>query len=111
MAKKKLPPIPKRMFSVLGPVPVTMQADLETKENALGISRFKSRSVQLHPSASAETVWQTFFHEMAHVAMWDGGCHDALKHKQREAVCNAMGTYFAAALQAGYIKITTPSTR
>jgi len=103
--KNKLPNIPKRMFSVLGPVPVTMQADLESKENALGISRFKSRTVQLHAGSSSETVWQTFFHEMTHVAMWDAGCHDILKHKQREAICNAMGTYLAAAVQAGYLKM------
>jgi hypothetical protein len=102
---KKLPPIPKRMFSVLGPLPVALVEELHEKDQALGMVRFKTRAVQLEKDMCPLTQWQTFWHEAAHVAMFDGGVNDGLTHELEEAVCNAMGTYFAAAVQAGYIKV------
>lgn len=102
---KKLPPLPKTLFSVLGPIPVALVPGLDEKEKALGITRFQSREIGIQPGMTSTTQWQTFWHEASHVALYDGGVNDALTHEQEEAVCNAVGTYLAAAMQAGYITV------
>lgn len=106
-----MPALPKEVFSVLGPLPVAIESDLTEKESALGITRFRPRHIGIDAGSGPETQWQTLGHEITHVAMWDGGCHDILTNEQAEAVCNALGTYLAAAVRAGYIKITVPRTR
>lgn len=65
---------------------------------------WEHRTIDVESDAGKETQLQTFWHEVTHVALWDGGCHDALTHEQREAVCNAMGTYMAAAMIGGYLR-------
>lgn len=105
---KKLPPLPKTAFSVLGPLPVSISPTLEKEDKALGMARFKSRTMVLDAELCPATEWQTFWHEVAHLAMWDAGVNDGLTHDLEEQVCNAMGTYFAAAMQAGYITVNAP---
>lgn len=106
-----MPPLPSEAFSVLGPLPVRKEEELLRDEDALGIVRFRPRTIGIDGGSGPETSWQTFAHEMTHVALWDGGIHDALTYEQREGVCNALGTYIAAAVQAGYIKFTVPRSR
>ena len=106
---KKWPAIPMAIFSVLGAIPVSPEKKLVTKKNALGITRFMPREIGLATKMCNGTTWQTFFHEMTHVALWDAGVHDTLKPKERENVCNAMGTYLAAAMKAGYITVHVPT--
>lgn len=85
-----------------------MEDDLLENKGALGISRFRPRDIGIDSGAGPESQWQTFGHEITHVALWDGGVHDSLSDKQIEAVCSALGTYIAAAVQAGYMKVVTP---
>ena len=46
--------------------------------------------------------------EMTHYMLWDAGLNNVLTDKQTEAVCDAVGTYLAAAQRAGYIKAVLP---
>jgi hypothetical protein len=100
--------LPTEAFSVLGPVPVDHSDALLRDESALGMTKFAPRSITLDSNSGLETQWQTLAHEIVHVALWDGGVHQTLSHEQRESVCDALGTYIAAAIREGYVKLTVP---
>ncbi|HXC26099.1 MAG TPA: hypothetical protein VNU46_09300 [Gemmatimonadaceae bacterium] len=103
---KTLPPkLPKVVFSVLGDVPVIMSDELAEKAEAIGLINFHNRKIAIQTNLSRETMWPTLFHEMTHLALNDSGTADVLTKKQEESVCNAMGLYLAAAVQAGYLKV------
>lgn len=106
--KRRLPKLPTEVFSLLGPVPVTIVDTLIETDDALGVTRFQGRLIDIEEDASRETQWQTLAHEMVHIALWDGAAHQQLTNDQLELVCDALGTYIAAAVQAGFIKITVP---
>lgn len=108
--KRRLPKLPVEVFSLLGPVPVTDETEMEDGVNDWGDTRFGARSIGVHSDASLLTQWQTLGHEIGHIVLWDGAAHQQLTEQQREAVCDALGTYIAAAVQAGYMKITVPKT-
>jgi hypothetical protein len=100
---------PAEVFSVLGPLPVIRNDDLVEDREAFGETHFRPRTIVVDgKKSSPETRWSTLFHEMTHVALWDGGVHQSLTHEQREGVCDAMGTYLAAAVRAGFLKLLTP---
>ena len=77
------------------------------KENH-GEVDFTSRTVVIDPAGDNINRWQTYWHETGHILLWDGGVHQQLTNKQREAVCDAIGTYLCAMQQAGYLKVTIP---
>jgi hypothetical protein len=86
-------------------VPVRLRGDLP---DAFGLWLPGPREIQLDATAGNATQLQTLAHEMGHVALWDAGTTDILTSQQEEAVCNAMGSYLAAAIREGWIKLTTP---
>lgn len=94
------------MFTVLGTIPVTVTDQMEAGD--IGEFLPAERTVTLRDMPSAQSRWQTFWHESTHVAMYDSGACDALTSDQEEFVCNAMGTYLAAMMAAGYLRVSTP---
>lgn len=86
MSARKLPPVPAAIASRFGPVPVTIEAGLEERRDALGLFEPKRRHVTLEADVCELTRWQTFFHEEFHVALWDGGSQ--LGKEQEEFVCD-----------------------
>lgn len=100
--------LPTAIFSVLGDIPVTMCHDLCEKKTAIGMISFRTRQIEVQTGLAKETMWPTFFHEMTHLALNDAGTADVISCKQQESVCNAMGLYLTAAMQAGYLKVATP---
>lgn len=103
MATKKqaLPGLPKSVFSVLGDVPVFLDQKIDYTESAMGLIEGRQRRITISPNQTDIAGWATLFHEMTHLAMWDSGVHNTLTKDQAEAVCDALGTYLAAAMQAG----------
>lgn len=97
------PPIPSQVFSVLGPLPVAIKA----LEGPMGITNFERRDVGLSETAEPASMLQVYWHEVTHVALWDAGVHNSLSPKAIESICDAMGTYLAAAMRAGFLKVTT----
>lgn len=101
------PPIPSEVFSVLGPIPVE-QKDLlnDPVDPCLGKFRIGERLIFLDSSLSPASAWQTLWHEVVHVALCDAGIADKL-HKAglEENVCDALGTYLAAATRAENSKV------
>lgn len=104
--RRKLPALPSDIFSVLGPIPVT-EREMH-KDNLLGLAEFRPREISLDDGMSLETSWQVLGHEIMHFVLWDGGVTDVLAREVEEAICNAYGTYFAAAVKAGWVKLSVP---
>lgn len=70
-----LPPIPRRMWSQLGPIPITRVAHLVDEEGTRLLGRFnpEERTIELRKGIALVTAWQTLYHEMIHVWAWDAG--------------------------------------
>jgi len=103
---KRLPPLPKAVWSQQGPIPVSVKSLHD--EDAWGLFHMGDRRIALHKDASRDTQYATLFHEITEVILWDSGLHNVLPAPLKEAVCDAVGTYFASALAAGYLKLSTP---
>lgn len=101
--------IPKEVYSALGPIPVTVE-DLNDppEEDCTNYGAFtpSTRTIKLDKNMHPAWTLKVFFHELAHVALVDAGVADLLaKGDFEEMVCDALGTYFAAAVQNGYMVI------
>jgi hypothetical protein len=100
---------PAAVFSLLGPVPVSVEeARAVDGEWTLGTFDKQLRRIRLDsalvPAARLATLW----HECTHVALWDAGADNSLTERQAEIVCDALGTYLAAATLAGYLTLHEP---
>jgi Zn-dependent peptidase ImmA (M78 family) len=100
--------LPKAIFSQLGPVPVVAtkgMLEAASEERAFGRWDEINRKVEIDPSAIDAVQLATLFHEMMHVAMTDAGAVHHFTDQQQEIICDAAGTYLAAAVLAGYLKL------
>lgn len=88
----KLPPIPKSIPSIVGPVPVALVNELRDKKGdpCFGIFRSTERDVRLDADSSSTTAWLTYWHEWAHVIFWDAWVK--LNKDAEERVCDALAT-------------------
>jgi hypothetical protein len=103
MSDPEYPPVPSRVFSVLGMLPVTHKTELTD----LGELDFTTRSINLQANLVLSRAWQVYWHEVTHLALHDGGVQD-LDAELEERVCDALGTYLAAAIRSGFLKINLP---
>lgn len=89
---RKLPPVPATVPSVLGAVPATRVVNLRDTHGVacFGIWRSDVRDVRLEVNMSATTAWHTYWHEWAHILLWDAGIKttDVLA----ERLCDAIAT-------------------
>lgn len=93
------------MHSIHGPFLVTDNDAWLDKENAMGVFRTHERVIHIHTNVSDDDRRRIFFHEMVHLALNDSGVSNILTKKKEEAVCDALGHYFAGACKAGKITI------
>jgi hypothetical protein len=104
--------LPAVVYSQLGPVPVRVDPELnreaEPSEELFGRFNKASRAIAINGTSCHHAQLGTLMHEIAHVAMWDAGTDNILSEAQSEAVCDAIGTYLAAAVVAGYVRLTVP---
>jgi hypothetical protein len=100
--------IPNAVWSALGPVVVQGEAGMHKaeKDPAFGDWQAISRTIRIDTDACAATQIATLFHEMCHVALWDAGV--VVTDEQEESICDAIGTYFGAAMLNGYVKLIAP---
>lgn len=97
--------LPRTVYTALGPAPVDL-SDIADSKESYGIWNNQKRTVTIDGQSSYENQLSTLFHEMTHIALWDGGVGNFIDEKMAEAVCDAVGGYFAAAVLAGYIKLS-----
>ena len=103
--------LPAAVWSQLGKVGVTIKplaAPTPQVDPDFGGWIPAERKIELHADLSDTAKLATLFHEMAHVALWDAGGENVLTELQKEFVCDAIGSYFAGAVIAGYIKMHAP---
>jgi hypothetical protein len=101
MADSEFPSVPSQMFSALGDLPV----DHKPLEDCLGQILFNTREVELAVGLHPATEWATYCHEMTHLVLHDSGLSNRLDERTEEAICDAFGSYLAAAVRAGRITI------
>jgi hypothetical protein len=92
---KKLPKrLPASLPSALGPVPVVVVPDLkdEKSEPVFGMFHRKDRRIEINADLSLASMWQTLYHEWAHLVLSDSGHHFTLTEKAEESLCDALGT-------------------
>ena len=101
MDAPEFPPVPSKVFSHLGP----LQVAFELLEEDFGSVDLSTREVTLSVDQSAASSWRTYWHESVHVALWDAGVK--LNEKVEENLCDVIGTYLAAAVRSGFLKVET----
>jgi hypothetical protein len=103
--------LPREVWSQLGAIPVQHVAGMidhaNKEEAAYGRCNFVRRSISVDPSACEATQFATLFHEMVHLALWDAGVK-FVSEDHEETVCDAIGSYLAGAMIAGYVKLAVP---
>jgi hypothetical protein len=102
--------LPSTFYSQLGPVPILLDDGIhaDKKEPAFGMFSGRDRSIRVDNGSSPENQLATLMHEVVHLALFDSGSNNVLSATQAEVVCDAVGTYFAAAIIAGYLRIVVP---
>lgn len=102
-----LPPIPKSFFSSLGPLDVKPLSERQSRKMC-GKFSFVKRMISIAMKMHLKSQWMTLWHEATHCALADSGSNNVLTHEQAEAVCDAVGNYLAAMMEAGWLTVTDP---
>lgn len=99
---KTLPPLPTSVWSVFGPVPVTVVPDLRDEKDGILFGRvlYFTRRIEIRAEMSLVTQWQTLEHERVHLALFDAGARLSLTNEQEEAVCDSLATARVAEMLA-----------
>jgi hypothetical protein len=103
--------LPARVWSQLGVLPVRAEPiALRAGQEVADFGEFMhmKREILINSDGGDATKLSTLFHEMAHVAIWDAGGANVLSDAQTEWVCDAIGSYLAGAVFAGYLKFSAP---
>lgn len=96
MAAKKLPPIPKTVWSQLGPIRVVLVETLESSDEAYGMWCPKERVIKLSSTMQPLMTWATLKHECVHAWLWDAGTN--LPVDVEERVADAISTALTAVM-------------
>lgn len=118
MPRAKAPPLPKTLWSPLGPVVVRVVSKLPNDEaaaagvfaNDFGSYDPAKREIyvlrRLHPWARHQAMW----HEWFHMLIFDAGYQNGLSPEMIEGLCDVTATALAAELRARHLDnaLTTP---
>lgn len=108
----RLPKLPAEAFSLIGPVPVLPMDDARAeREDLYGRFLPGERRIEISAGMTREIEWATYWHEVAHVICTDSGANNSLTEQQQEIVCDAVGTYLTAMMQAGFLAVRKPRTK
>lgn len=89
---KKLPPLPKFLHSVLGPVQVEQVPELHTVDGdkAFGLWHPGARKIQVATAGVVPTIqWLTLEHERVHQQLFDGGV-SMIDKRDLEHICDVI---------------------
>lgn len=103
--------LPTRVWSQIGPVRVEPKPTPPPSPDVnpdFGEWDAGARAITINTTAVPPMQIATLFHEMTHVAIWDAGGQNVLTEQQIEFVCDAVGSYLAGALLAGFVKLSVP---
>lgn len=102
--------LPATVYSQIGPVAVSLDDRIhaDKKEPAFGLFCGRTRTIKVDSGSAPEIQLATLMHEVTHLALFDAGANNVLTATQAEVVCDALGTYLAAAVLAGYLRFGRP---
>lgn len=97
---RKLPPLPKKVFGLIGPIKVRLVSGLKSKsgDELFGLANLGHRTISIDTDQCFVQQWQTLFHERTHFVLMEAGVQ--LTHDQAEAVCDATATARVAEMLA-----------
>lgn len=101
-----LPKLPAAVFSHLGPVAVHRVPKVDDADSR-GECDFLTRALKVQ-AATPVVEWQTLGHEQMHAIVSDAGGDTVLSDAQLEWLCDAFGTWYAAAVAAGWLVVKVP---
>lgn len=106
-----MPPIPRRAYSPLGVVPVTLidnltalLDDVPKDAQVSGRFRWATREIEVEREMPHAAQWYVYWHEVMHLALADSGVGNLLSHDLTEAVCDALAVYLTGAVRDGYLR-------
>lgn len=90
----KYPRIPKEVEGPGGTVTIVLKKEgiRHDNEDCWGLYDSESRTITLDARQKPRQRWQTFYHELVHVALIDAGLDNGLPHALHEAICDALAT-------------------
>lgn len=96
MTAPLLPPIPRVVYAPIGPIAVTLVADIDRAEPTAGLTTLGQwvaveRRIRLRRDLPLETLWATLGHEKMHAWLDDTGASNGLDHDAMERICDAAG--------------------
>ena len=94
---------PAHVYSTHGPVEVKWRKELEG--GALGLCHQSERYIEICSDGAPETLRVTLWHEVMELILWDSGLHYLIKGNVKEALCDAVGSYMAAAERSGALTL------
>ena len=95
--KRGLPPLPKYVHSLLGPIEV-QQVKMVDEKDSLGECNFENGVIRIKKTLERRQAHHTLAHERSHRILWDAGIHhmlDKLPKKYaelEEMICDAFAT-------------------
>jgi len=105
------PRLPGEVYSSQGPIPVYPTAGLIVREDSYGRVLYPQREIEIDDSCSSTVQILTLMHELVHIALFDSGVTALVSLEQEEIIADAIAQYFGGAIQAGYMKFTTPAVK
>lgn len=100
--------LPSHVPSVIGPVPVLhgRKTDLTLNRGSL-LGAFSSgeRTISIHSGCPDAVTMSVLGHEVMHLVLEDAGLGHLMDSKLQEAICDAYGTWFTAAVQSGSLSL------
>lgn len=99
----KLPPLPKRIPSPLGPVKIVVTTPILSSKNDLcnGLWDHDARTISIDRTLESPVAWHTLFHELVHVAFTDSGIDNLLTEQMAESVCDTVASLLTSGMRAG----------
>jgi len=108
----KLPPIPKKVWSVIGPIKVLKTNDLKSEagHDLYGIWNNDKRTIEIDKGQPREDDWRALLHEWIHSVLADATVD--IEGKLEEDVCNAIaGALIAQAIYGPTILTINPAPK
>ena len=96
--------LPAILHSTLGDIKVFSEGELDGGADR-GQALLSDRVLKVDPDMDDRQRAQTFWHEAIHYALYDSGVHNVLDEKFEEAVCDAVGSFLAALMENGQLKL------
>lgn len=90
----KIPALPESFHTQLGDVPVLLVDEIsppKEDESVMGVWHPEVREVKIKSGMHGGTMWQTYWHERVHCALFDAGVK--LTHDQEESVSDAIASH------------------